>query len=59
MAGNHVHDTSPSNSFGSDGDLCSQQQDEQPPPRGRSSFGDAPEDPMPSWEIDPASITCA
>ena len=60
MAGNCVHDASPSNSFGSDGEACSQQDaGEQPPSRGRSSFGDAPEDPMPSWEIDTADITCA
>ena len=57
MAGNRVHDSSLSNSLGSEGETCSQEPE--PPPRGRSSFGDAPEDPMPSWEIDPATITCA
>jgi len=60
VAGNCVHDASPSNSLGSDGESCSQQQecDHQPPPRRRSSFGDAPEAPMPSWEIDTDEITC-
>jgi len=60
VAGNCIHDASPSNSFGSDGESCSQQDcDHQPPPRRRSSFGEAPEAPMPSWEIDTDDITCA